>query len=199
MQQYDYMIKAILVVLVPLLPAYVMFKAFPESQAAGEGPFAGMKWKLGGAFAGYILVVLILLGAMKMNYDPPPNEVWTVRGRIVAGKPISRNMLKVTTQPTDFDVSEDGFFSLKLVGQRKGQEMRFPRLVFDMTTACLAVKSVGIDKEAGTSETSGTSETFSGLVKPTAPPVKFKMNKDAQEIVFETPVTLERLSDACAG
>lgn len=187
MQQYDYLIKAIVVVLVPLIPAVIMFKAFPESKVQGSGPFAGMEWKLGGAFGGYILVLLILLGAMKINDEPPADEVWTVRGQLLADKPISPNLLKVSTMPTDFNVSGDGTFDFKLVGRRKGQQLRFPRLVFDH--ACLAVRTVGLDGDPG---------TFGDIVKPVAP-IKVTPNPDTKEIVVETPIRLERLQEGCAG
>ena len=43
--------------LLPLVPAYLLFRALP-SQAEISGPFKGMTVKLGGAFAAYFLVFL---------------------------------------------------------------------------------------------------------------------------------------------
>lgn len=187
MQQYDYLFKAALVILLPLVPAIAIFKAFPEAKADGEGLFAGIKWKLGGAFGGYVLVSFILLFAMQ-SFREAQSEVWTVTGKLVAGKPISRNVLKVTTQPNDFNVSEDGVFDIKLVGQRKGDRMRFPKLVFDMSTECLAVKTVAVD---------GDAQTFDVLKSDDNKGLRIKIDKDAKEIVVQTPIELHRLQHAC--
>jgi len=50
----------VLLLLVPMAPAYLFFKILPSS-AAAEGPFKGLQIKLGGAFAGYFVLVLLSL------------------------------------------------------------------------------------------------------------------------------------------
>ncbi len=52
-------VKAV-VTLLPIVPAYVLFRALP-SQAEVSGPFQGMTIKLGGAFSAYFIVFLLLL------------------------------------------------------------------------------------------------------------------------------------------
>src|SRR5664279_2177406 len=44
-------------ILTPMLPAVVLFKIIP-SDATASGPLFGLRWKLGGAFAGYAFVLL---------------------------------------------------------------------------------------------------------------------------------------------
>lgn len=43
-------------VLLPLIPAILIYKLFPSSTVAVNGPFAGLTVKAGGAFAGYLIV-----------------------------------------------------------------------------------------------------------------------------------------------
>lgn len=52
---FEYML---LVLLLPLIPAFVLFRFLP-SAANVEGPFKGLTIKLGGAFAGYFVTVLL--------------------------------------------------------------------------------------------------------------------------------------------
>src|SRR5262245_53642346 len=47
-------------VLLPLVPAYILFKTLP-TDATVEGPWKGLKIKLGGGFGGYFLLVLLVL------------------------------------------------------------------------------------------------------------------------------------------
>ncbi len=54
-------ISIFVIVLCPLLPAFILFKFLP-TEAKVEGPWQGLKIKLGGAFGGYFLLVLLVLG-----------------------------------------------------------------------------------------------------------------------------------------
>lgn len=55
------LVDIIVGILLPILPAYLLFKTLP-ADAAVEGPWNGLKIKLGGAFGGYFLLVLIVFG-----------------------------------------------------------------------------------------------------------------------------------------
>jgi len=71
------------IVLLPIVPAFLLFKFLP-SRADASGPLQGLEIKLGGAFAGYfILVVLILsqLTRLKEIASPEP-QVWKVTGTV---------------------------------------------------------------------------------------------------------------------
>lgn len=50
------------ILLLPLIPAYIIYKFLPESETNVEGPYKKLNLKLKGAFAGYFLLVLISLG-----------------------------------------------------------------------------------------------------------------------------------------
>lgn len=72
-----------LLVLLPLVPAYILFKVLKSTGEVG-GPFYGMKLQLGGAFAGYFALLLVLLYSFKAYIAPPPmHVVWTVQGQVV--------------------------------------------------------------------------------------------------------------------
>lgn len=50
------------ILLLPLFPAFIIYKFLPESDTQVEGPYKKLNLKLKGAFAGYFLLVLIGLG-----------------------------------------------------------------------------------------------------------------------------------------
>lgn len=49
----------VLYLLIPIIPATILFLVFPKSTASGEGTISKLKYKVGGAFAGYVIVLLI--------------------------------------------------------------------------------------------------------------------------------------------
>jgi hypothetical protein len=61
------------VVLLPLVPAVLLFKFLP-SDASAEGPWKGLKIKVGGSFAGYFLMVVLLTGISRHYVAPPPTQ-----------------------------------------------------------------------------------------------------------------------------
>jgi hypothetical protein len=70
-------------ILLPLTPAYILYKALPaETKVAG--PFKGLNIQLSGAFAGYFLLVLVILGFVSTRPKPPDptHEVWKVTGQM---------------------------------------------------------------------------------------------------------------------
>ncbi len=74
------LVVLLVIVLVPIIPAYLLFKFLP-SKAVANGPLQGLRIDLGGGFAGYFLVFLTLIplrGSFTTGYDK-----WTVTGRIV--------------------------------------------------------------------------------------------------------------------
>lgn len=53
------LIQAAVGVMLPLLPAYILFKTLP-TDATVEGPWKGLRIKLSGGFGGYFLLVLLV-------------------------------------------------------------------------------------------------------------------------------------------
>jgi hypothetical protein len=75
---FQYML---LVLLLPLIPAFVLFRFLPSS-ANVEGPFKGLTIKLGGAFAGYFVTVLLSWQVAKSLIEPMWSQNWNVVGQI---------------------------------------------------------------------------------------------------------------------
>jgi hypothetical protein len=100
----------LVVVLLPLIPAYLLFRLLP-SQAEVEGPWQGLKVKLTGAFASYFLLVITLLF---MAGAPPTYDVWTIQGRLQfrdqpAGT-FDEGTVRFTVKPPGLTVQPNGRF-----------------------------------------------------------------------------------------
>jgi hypothetical protein len=65
--------------LLPIAPALLLFKALP-SRGEVKGLFQGLQIKFGGAFAGYLVVLLLLLRYLPDSYIT--YRTWTVMGQI---------------------------------------------------------------------------------------------------------------------
>lgn len=72
----------LLVVLLPIIPAYILYKTLP-SRTKVSGPFKGLNIQLTGAFGGYFIVALLtgsfITGYTLLNQE---YELWTVEGKI---------------------------------------------------------------------------------------------------------------------
>ncbi len=66
-------------VLLPIVPAMLLFKAL-RSQGMVKGPLKGLQVQFGGAFAGYLVIFLLILRFMPQDFTN--YETWTVRGKI---------------------------------------------------------------------------------------------------------------------
>ncbi len=197
MHSYEFLIKSAILVLLPLIPAVLIFLIFPNSEATGRGPidvgpFGKMQWKLGGAFAAYVVVAIYLVTSSQIVITSDEDtEVWTIRGRVEASGlgEVSQNVLNIRTQPSQLlEVAPDGAFELDVVVKRDGGSVRFPRLVFDMTGVCFGAKTVALD---------GSAETFLSSTSELTP--KLKRNNGGREIEFVTPVVMQHVTGASHG
>jgi hypothetical protein len=71
----------LLILLLPLIPAFVLFRFLPSS-ADVEGPFKGLTIKLGGAFAGYVVTVLLSWQVAESLLKPMWSDNWDVVAQI---------------------------------------------------------------------------------------------------------------------
>jgi hypothetical protein len=69
------------VILLPIIPAFILFKALPKDTANVNGKLQGLEIKLGGSFAGYFAVVLLIV-AYHTVLLPSPVQVWVVTGEV---------------------------------------------------------------------------------------------------------------------
>ncbi len=115
-------------ILLPIVPAYVFFKFLPKSDATVTGPFSGLKIKLGGAFAGYFLLLLFVT----VSPRPKVDEVWTVKGMISnePAAPIAKSdELIVSIEPPLVAMQSDYSFQTKVPVSWHGGKRVFPTLV----------------------------------------------------------------------
>jgi len=99
-------------ILLPIVPASLLFKAL-GSTGDVSGPMLGLKIKLGGAFAGYF-AVLVLLFVMYKTWHPT-YAVWKVHGAVTDDQGIPIQPLdekNVTLQPASVYFFPDGSFDM---------------------------------------------------------------------------------------
>jgi len=122
-------------ILLPIVPALLLYKLLP-STADVSGPFHGLKIKLGGAFAGYFLLVLVVF------FWPRPKaayEVWTVKGMIQdeSGAALPQEKFNVNIQPRTIDYTQnEGTFEMDILVKRgQSGQPKFPKLLVEWQPA----------------------------------------------------------------
>jgi hypothetical protein len=72
-------------VLLPLIPAIVIYLMFPDTRTTIGGPFSGLSVKSSGAFAAYFIVLLAtfpLLNMQNRNFNTVLRPSWVITGTI---------------------------------------------------------------------------------------------------------------------
>lgn len=119
-------------ILLPIVPAYLLFHALPHDNSAEvSGPWQGLNLKLGGAFAGYFVVVLMIFSAYKLVKPKPMFEIWEVKGNITdtAGKdigPISAQ--DFSAQPGWLEAPEGGNFHMYVFTRPGPNSTEYPTI-----------------------------------------------------------------------
>ncbi|WP_407149360.1 hypothetical protein [Bradyrhizobium sp. ORS 86] len=82
-------------VLVPLIPAVLIYNRFPNAPLVANGPLAGLTINTGGAFAAYLIILLVitpLVFSAKDYIHEATRPYWEIRGELVlldeTGNPI---------------------------------------------------------------------------------------------------------------
>jgi hypothetical protein len=130
--------------LVPLIPAVLIYKLFPKTEVVAKGPFAGLTLNMSGAFAAYFILCLLSYSWVDHAYvalSDLKHLAWTVRGTFKMvdkdGKVIHPgdeffSKICVRTQPvtTDFrDTEESGTFEFTV----PEMERKLPKLFVETT------------------------------------------------------------------
>src|SRR5262249_56563519 len=133
-------------------PAYILFKTLP-TDATVEGPWKGLRIKLGGGFGGYFLLVLLVFGYLywmngqrnketeeiqslrrELQRCNGANKVYTVKGNISADDMSSFEGEKVkdftvVVIPMTWNISRGGGFGARIpVGLKQDGTPDFPRI-----------------------------------------------------------------------
>jgi hypothetical protein len=132
--RYFLLIYITLMVLLPIVPAIVTFKVLPSRAAAG-GPFKGLRINLGGGFAAYFVVLLLLLGVFGAPNFCSPDQVWQVTGavRLLDQEGVPFESVRLSPVPPPVRVRSDGTFTIKVLvpSSDGGGQVELPDLLFE--------------------------------------------------------------------
>lgn len=131
-----------LYVLLPIIPAALIYKWFPDSAVTASGTLSNFKINSSGAFAAYIVTVLLgyfLISSTQekiVHFETQISPTWTLKGVIELqdqdGKPVVHpsllNQVDVTVKPEIF-TSANGNIHLKLPGTETGS---WPQLLVNL-------------------------------------------------------------------
>jgi len=111
-----WLLFVVVVVLLPMVPAITLFKVLP-AQAVVKGPFKGLKVNLGGAFAGYFVLLLLLIGVFRTPPANPTSQVWHVVGTVAFSDhaEVPSDAIRFSVVPPAEKVASDGKFDVKVV------------------------------------------------------------------------------------
>ncbi len=121
------------IVLLPIIPAFLLFKALPSS-AKVSGPFQGLQVKLGGAFAGYFAVLLLITYTHGVWAPPPVYQVWEVSGQVTDDRGNAIQPLDIRDfelAPPTFQANMGGTFKLTFstMPAPAGGGIEYPNLI----------------------------------------------------------------------
>lgn len=142
-------------VTIPMIPAILIYKLFPDTHVAAEGPLASLTVKATGAFAGYLIVFastffvaekgIKIIGGFQKPY-------WTISGNVIldqAEDQLSNGILdklEVSTKPAPYLIANN---RIKLQVP-EGDDMPFIQLVipkYGTAIVDLNDKSTKIEKD----------------------------------------------------
>ncbi len=122
------MIVLLVIILVPIIPSYLLFKLLP-SDAVVNGPFKGLRIDLGGGFAGYFLIFITLVG-IRTSFEATNYEKWSVSGQIVLPDDTASIYVDprfVTLSVPSLRSDSNGNFSMNFLTTSDGQ-LDYPHL-----------------------------------------------------------------------
>lgn len=93
-----------LVILLPIIPAFLFYKIIPTQRTDVNGKFSGLSFKLSGAFGGYFLMVFLLIYSFKGEVEGPNScEVWLVEANVefINGEGSTSQLQLQVDPPTD--------------------------------------------------------------------------------------------------
>ena len=154
MQLDSELMRVFVAVLVPMIPAFILYKYLP-SQAGVEGTYLyGLKINLAGAFAGYFVIMLSVFGWFQMHpVQTPPDkaavpdtELWTVKGSIKMPAGAAKSDVRLSIFP-GFRINQQGQFTIEVPVRRlRDGSLDFPSLQVDVHGR---EESVDLAKERG--------------------------------------------------
>jgi hypothetical protein len=178
-------------VLLPLIPAVLIYWMFPNTPVAVSGPLAGLTVKTGGAFGAYLVVLLLTyaqLDKINQSIGALGSQFWTVKAQVdlVAGPgeepfkyaDLVRKSEVETTPP--WHMFNEYEVTLRIMEDRNGE----------LPIAVIKIPNFGqqrIDWNAG------KKYPFERIIKLTKP-LKFRQQTSTSAPVAAAPARLESAS-----
>lgn len=124
----------VLIMILPLLPAYLLFKTLPGG-AFVNGPLKGFDINLSGAFAGFFALVLLLLATLPLWNTKEKQEHWTVTGTIQydgGNAEILSGKTRILVIPPESSEKRDGSFEVSFTLPPGTRTSDMPNLAIDV-------------------------------------------------------------------
>lgn len=123
-------IMIIVMVLVPIIPAYFIYRYLPNKTVV-KGPFKGLSIHLGGAFGGYFLILLLISGFFWACLSRIESyEIWTIEGAVELGDHGGNiEDTRFLVKPPNQEVYTDGRFFIKNMLLQKKDRNGNPSLI----------------------------------------------------------------------
>jgi len=149
------MVLLVLTMLVPLIPAVLVFKLFPDTKVTTKGPLSGLTVKASGAFAAY-LIILVTATIMSQRTEDSiammGSPSWLIEGRVVVKTPDGKIVedesaysgLQITMDPRHYGAGGKTFW------------VRIPEIDNRIPTVSLFMPTVGQQ----TIETNGLKKNY---------------------------------------
>jgi hypothetical protein len=133
-----YLVLAMTWILVPLIPAWITYRITPQQTLGLRGPLQGLTLNTSGAFAAYLIVLLVSTSAFERGSDlvgSLARPMWTLEANLVVKDrtgaerrlPSGPSPVKVTFTP-DINSISTNRISLKLPGNMSD----WPLVLFDI-------------------------------------------------------------------
>lgn len=115
-------IYSFIIILLPIVPALILYLAIPAQQSEVEGKYQGLNIKLKGAFGSYFILALMLLGFITARVMSEQEfEYWTIEGDINSTGIDDPRQVVFSIQPPARQISLDGHFYIENVPIAKGK------------------------------------------------------------------------------
>lgn len=145
---YEIIAYSCVIILLPIIPAYILYTAIPAQEGSVEGEYQGLNIKLKGAFAGYFILALLLtsfIGARLMTESD--YEYWTVEGVLDVNNVGEPHLISFSIEPPDQQVYADGRFVINNVPIRKGKDKRSTLVLAKMSEGGRLDEVVHLEEE----------------------------------------------------
>jgi len=169
-------------VLLPIVPAFLLFKYLPSTGDA-SGTWQGNSFKFGGAFAGYLVVMVTMFHYRPAEYAH--FHTWTVTGALAFQKPASDpepniNDIYVRVIPPRLSVLNQGMFSWEIPVTEADGRLQFPDLQLDLRDYRGMTVPLGPDRSYGST------------------PIVAEYDHAARRIIIKQPITMTSLHQGTA-